>query len=317
MIIYQINNITKTYKHGKVVANKDISFNIEEGEIFGLLGPNGAGKTTLVKQMVGLLKPDSGNIKFYDIEVSKDPQLLTYFIGHMTQRIGALGDLYAYEALEITGKLKGMTKKAAKKQAQELIDEFNIKDFKKRPLNKLSGGQNRLVNFCAAIIGNPRILILDEPTSDLDPVYRKQVWDKLLDLNRKEGLTIILVTHNIFEAEKVLERVGLINHGIIKAIGTIGELKSRISSRVRVEIKLNPTENELSSDIVTSSQFSLINRGERQWAIYVSEERINEVVSFVTKNIGMHRLNDFRIMTSNLEDVYLQLSGGDHLNETA
>ena len=114
MVIYQINNITKTYKHGKVVANKDISFTIEEGEIFGLLGPNGAGKTTLIKQMVGLLKPDQGSIQFYDLEISKNPEALTYFIGHMTQKIGALGDLYAYEALEITGKLKGLTKQAAK-----------------------------------------------------------------------------------------------------------------------------------------------------------------------------------------------------------
>ncbi|MCK4258561.1 MAG: ABC transporter ATP-binding protein [Halanaerobiales bacterium] len=192
MAVFEIRNLNKTYKNGAIIANKDINLTIKEGEIFGLLGPNGAGKTTLLKQMVGLLKPDTGTVKFYDQEVSKNPDIITHFVGHMTQRIGALGDLRVQEALEVTGKLKGMTKKTARQQAKDLIEEFDIK-YSKRPLNKLSGGQNRLVSLCTALIGNPRVLILDEPTNDLDPVYRRQVWDKILNLNKTVGLTIILV----------------------------------------------------------------------------------------------------------------------------
>jgi ABC-type multidrug transport system ATPase subunit len=317
MSVFDIKNLTKTYNNGKVIANNNLNLTIEEGEVFGLLGPNGSGKTTLVKQMVGLLKPDNGSIKFYDKELTTSPEYITYFLGYMTQRIGALSDLYAREALEITGKLKGLSAVMAREQAKVLMREFNMDSYGSRPLNKLSGGQNRLVNFCASLMGSPKILILDEPTNDLDPQYRKFVWDKLLELNRKDGLTIILVTHNVIEAEKILERVALINHGVISAMGSVGYLKSKVSKQVKIELKFKPEFEDVKDQIMNEIAYPVVSQGERQWTIYVEEDKTQDIVKYIFENVGVAKLNDFRILTPTLEDVYLQLSGGGESDEVA
>lgn len=151
--------------------------------------------------------------------------------------------------------------------------------------------------------------MLDESTNYLDPVHRKQVWDKLLELNRTQGLIIILVTHNVIEAEKVLQKVGLINHGEVRAIDTVGELKKRISRKVKLEMKLNSTAEGLDFILLQSQKFQIVPQGENQWTIYIEENDLEDAVHFVIENIGLKKLNDFRILTPTLEDVYIQLSG--------
>ncbi|WP_350342989.1 ABC transporter ATP-binding protein [Proteinivorax tanatarense] len=308
MHIYSINDVCKSFNNGKVEANKNITFSIKRGEIIGFLGPNGAGKSTLVKQMVGLLKPDEGDIHFYDQKINSNPEVLTYFLGYMPQRIGALGDLTASEAIRVTCKLKGLTNEATKVEVKTLMDEFDLNRIDKRPLNKLSGGENRLVAFCIALIANPEILILDEPTDGLDPEVRKIVWNKIMTLNREKNTTIVLVTHNVVEAERVLQRVGLINNGSIRAIGTVGELKDKISNQIKLDLKFNAMEKtNLINLFKDSSIYKVVPLDESHFIIYCDKEYIQSAIKILIENIGLEKFNDFNISTPNLEDVYIQL----------
>lgn len=322
--VYRIRNLTKIYKTdrmGKVIANDDLSFDIARGEIFGLLGPNGAGKTTLVRQMMGLIKPTSGTIQLSGIPLSgRGIEIIPWHVSYTPQKLGAVADLTAYEGLSVTGRLRGMDPRDAAKQAEELIDEFGLGYLGKRPIGKMSGGEERLVALSMALMAFRPVMILDEPTNDLDPSYRKQVWEKLQALNRMHETTIILVTHNVVEAEKVLERVGIINEGKIRVIGTVGSLKSQIDRRIRINVRLK-------HDLFGSgepdklgflSQFDGLETrfvSARELLILVPQMKIQGVTDKIIADLDMNSLDDLRIVTPTLEDVYLELGGGVRLDD--
>ncbi len=315
MNAFTVKDLCKTYKKGNVIANNNINLDIKQGEIFGLLGPNGAGKTTLIKQMIGLLKPDKGDIKFFDIDVINNPATITYFIGYMPQRIGALADLSPYETLEVIGKLKGLSTTNSRKQCKSLIEEFKIDTFANRPLKSLSGGQNRLVSFCASLMGTPQVLVLDEPTDEIDPVNRKKIWDKLFMLNKERQITIILVTHNVIEAEKVLQRVALIDDGVIKIVDEVGKLRKKVSGQIKIEIELND-EEKIADNIFNDSKFNVVFIGNSRCWIYLNDK--NELpiaVNYIVDKVGFELINDFRLLTPTLEDVYIYMNK-EETNET-
>ncbi|MDQ7794552.1 MAG: ABC transporter ATP-binding protein [bacterium] len=310
MHAYRVRGLVRRYRSG-VVANDGLDFDIEQGEIFGLLGPNGAGKTTLVKQLIGLLAPTSGSIQLFGHDVVATREVVTRYVSYIPQRAGALADLTAGEALALTGRLRGMARREAALQAGELAEEFGLTAFGRRPLGKLSGGEQRLVAFYLALMNRPPILVMDEPTNDLDPSHRRQVWEKLRQLNREQATTVILVTHNVVEAEKVLERVGIINRGRITALGTVGELKARVDRRVRLELRLNAEEAEARLAEFTCAEVRPLGRG--HWLLLVERNSARDAIDRVMGDLGLASLDDFRILTPTLEDVYLQLGGGERL----
>jgi ABC-type multidrug transport system ATPase subunit len=150
-------------------------------------------------------------------------------------------------------------------------------------------------------------LVLDEPTNELDPANRRMVWDLLLELNRQDGRTIILVTHNVLEAERVIERVGIINHGRIMALGTVGDLKARVDRRVHLELVL--AHGYESSGAIIATLGEALQLKDRHWVVLAARESIQQTVQRVVHEIGLDQLEDFRILTPSLEDVYLQLGG--------
>lgn len=315
--VYQVEGLTKKYAKAGVVANDNLSFAISEGDIFGLLGPNGAGKTTLLKQLLGLLKPTAGTIKLYGMEVTDDPELPSRYVSMMSQRPTALADLTVREALSVTAHLRGQSKGDAKRDASRLIEELELTSISNRVLGKLSGGQQRLVSFGLSMTGYRPVLVLDEPTNDLDPVHRKLLWDKLLWLNREQGTTIILVTHNVIEAERVLHRVGIINKGKIMAIGRVGDLKAQVDDRLRVEIRLK-TGRDAATELVgqrLQQMFDgdLLNPAPGYYVCMASSLGAEQAMRLVLHDIGFERLEDFRVVQPTLEDVYLKLGGGEEL----
>jgi ABC-type multidrug transport system ATPase subunit len=236
--VYVVRDLVKTYKAGKVRANDGLTFEIAAGEVFGLLGPNGAGKTTLVGQLTGILRPDSGTLLLYGHDIMRDSRFATEAVAVLSQTPLPLHDLTVEEAIRVTGHLRGLSRADARAGARRLIERFNLGEQSAKRLGKLSGGQLRLASFATAMIGNRPVLVLDEPTNELDPANRRIIWDYLLGLKREQGRTIILVTHNVLEAERVIERVGIINHGRIMALGTTGELKARVDQRIHLELTL-------------------------------------------------------------------------------
>jgi len=316
MLAYRVRDLTKVYKDGQVVANDRLSFDIEAGEIFGLLGPNGAGKTTLVRQMMGLVKPSSGLIELFGIPLAGgNIDMIPWYVSYTPQRLGAVADLTAYEGLCVTGRLRGMDREDAAKQAAGLVDEFRLGYLGKRPIGKMSGGEQRLVAMGMALMASRPVMILDEPTNDLDPSYRKQVWEKLKEINHARKTTIILVTHNVVEAEKVLQRVGIINQGKIQALGTVGSLKARIDQRVRVDVRLK-SGSEGYADLAFLRDLGDVEArflSDREVLLLVPRPQVQQVTDKVISAVDMSYLDDLRIITPTLEDVYLQLGGGERL----
>ncbi len=309
-VVYHIENLTKIYKKSSKKANDDLTLAIHEGEIFGLLGPNGAGKSTLVNQIAGLVSPTSGTIRLYGMDVVKRPEVIPDYVALQTQNTTAADDLYPEEALLFTAQLRGVYAGAARKQTTALMDELELGPMRKKRLRHLSGGQRQLVNLAIAMIGNRPVQIYDEPTNHLDPAVRRQVWDKILDLNR-EGTTIILVTHNVLEAERVIGRLGIINNGHLLALGTPGDLKARVDQRVRLELLLKSEANGHTAFLESLGEARALTQ--QHWTILCHRDELHGTIDKILETIGLNSLDDFRILTPSLEDVYLQLGGGTKL----
>ena len=313
---YRVEGLTKIYPRGQVLANDDLSLTIEQGEIFGLLGPNGAGKTTLVRQLMGLVAPTRGSIDLLGHPVIGNTEIIPLVVAYLTQRPLALADLTVEEALKITGHLRGLDRPGAKKEAHELIEDFGLKDIARRVIGRLSGGQQRLTGFCLALIDRRPILILDEPTNDLDPVYRKKLWDRVIQVNREWGTSVILVTHNVLEAERVLQRVGIINKGRIVAMGTVSELKSRIDTKARVLLtfKDHVDAQQQAQIIKQVDRAAMVSLGHGRYVVLSEERTMQDDIQCIMQCIGMDALEDLRIQAPTLEDVYLQLGGGEQFD---
>lgn len=315
MYAYEVCGLTKVYK-GNIVANNNLNFSIRCGEIFGLLGPNGAGKTTLVRQLAGLLRPSSGQISLFgEVLTGNAIHRIPWYVSYIPQRLGAVADLTAHEALCVTGTMRGMDRQEAFHQAADLIDGFRLGYLGKRRIGQMSGGEQRLIALCMGLMANRPIMILDEPTNDLDPSYRKQVWDKLKEINQTHNTTIILVTHNVLEAEKVLQRVGIMSGGEIQAIGTVGALKSRIDQRVRIEVRLQAeTDRHLHPALLEPPQgIEAKWLSGREVILLAPCDSIQQVVDWVMSALGITYLEDVKIVTPTLEDVYLRLGGVEKL----
>jgi len=197
-VAYQVIDVTKVYRQGKVRATDHINLEIRWGEIFGLLGPNGAGKTTLVKQLVGLLRPTEGTIRLAGRDILVNPGIVPHYVAYQSQSRLVLEDLVPEEAIYFAGRLRGLSSSTARRQTEALLEQLDLSRSRRKPVRQLSGGQQQLVQLGVTLVAERPILVLDEPTAGLDPDHRKMIWDVLLDLNRQHRTTILLVTHNVF-----------------------------------------------------------------------------------------------------------------------
>jgi ABC-2 type transport system ATP-binding protein len=307
-LVYRIEHLTKVYRGSAKKANNQLTLSIQEGEIFGLLGPNGAGKSTLVNQIAGITRPTSGSIQLFGIDVVKNPEVIPEYVALQAQHMSALADLYPQEALLYTAQLRHIPEAVARKQTQALMEELDLEPLRKKLIQHLSGGQQKLVSLALAFIGDRPVQIFDEPTNELDPVVRRRVWDKLLSLHR-QGKTLIIVTHNVLEAERVIERVGIINHGQLLALGSVGDLKARVDQRIRLEILLKAEGSGTSRHHILKSLGETRALTEQHWVILCPRARTQNTINQIFEYIGIENMDDFRILTPSLEDVYLQLGG--------
>jgi ABC-2 type transport system ATP-binding protein len=217
--IVSIQNVTKVF--GKQTVLQEINLEIHKGEIFGLLGPSGAGKTTLVKQLIGLDLPTNGEV---DLFGKRMPSLdLIQGVGYMSQSDALYTELSAKENLEFFATLYGLKGKERKKRIDEVMEIVQLTEHLNKLVSQYSGGMKRRLSLAAALLHEPDLLILDEPTVGIDPVLRQSIWDSFYELKNK-GKTLIVTTHVMDEAEKC-DRLGLIRDGHLIAVGTPSELK--------------------------------------------------------------------------------------------
>ncbi|AAK41395.1 MULTISPECIES: ABC transporter ATP-binding protein [Saccharolobus] len=223
MYVIEVNNVWKAY--GKIIANEDITMRVKEGEIVALLGPNGAGKTTLVKQIYGELTPTKGEIRV----LGKKPtdRHVKKFLGVIPQECEPYGDLTVWDNIYYMGRLKGASKDEIKKRGEELLERLDLRSKRNTLARDLSGGLKRRTLIAMALINNPKLLILDEPTTGLDPEARREVWEILLNM-RKEGQSMLLTTHYLDEAERLADKIYFLSRKIIVE-GTPTQIKEKFA----------------------------------------------------------------------------------------
>ncbi|BCJ54596.1 hypothetical protein Asp14428_60710 [Actinoplanes sp. NBRC 14428] len=217
-----IDSLTKVYRRG-VRANDDISLDVDAGRVTGLLGHNGAGKTTLLHQVVGLVRPTSGRIRLLGRDPVADPAYARSACSFQPQSQAPLTGVTPRQAIEIVGRIRGGRRGAVRKRTAGLLAGLGIEEWADAPAERLSGGVRRLTAFCMAIVEPGRLVMLDEPTNDVDPVRRRLLWAQIRSL-AAAGHAVVLVTHNIAEAERTIDRVVVLDHGRVVAAGSPADL---------------------------------------------------------------------------------------------
>ncbi|MFD0274521.1 ABC transporter ATP-binding protein [Kitasatospora sp. NPDC127111] len=308
-----VRDLVKTYRTGRggpiapIRANDGISLTVRQGEIFGLLGPNGAGKSTLVRQLTGLLRPDSGSVEILGHDVVRHPERAARLLGYLGQESTALDELTVALAAETTGRLRGLSRAQARAAADEVLTELALEPLAHRPLAKLSGGQRRLACFAATLVGDRPLLVLDEPTTGMDPIARRAVWTAVERRRAERRTTVLLVTHNVIEAETVLDRVAVVDEGRVIACDTPGGLKALVDGDVRLDLVWRdeaPLAVPAVADLAARAE-----RTGRRWTVRTTPEQARELVAAVTTGPAFAALDDFTLATPSLEDAYLKLGG--------
>jgi len=295
--------------YGDVLANDDITLDIGRGEVFGLLGPNGAGKSTFVRQLMGLVRPDAGEIRLFGADVVRRPELAPRLAAYLAQDEIAIVELTPLRAIELTGRLRGMHRAPARRAAADLVGELGLDDCAGRPMVRLSGGQRRLAAVATALVGDRGVLVLDEPTTGLDPTARRAVWSAL-ERRRSVGATVVLVTHNVLEAETVLDRVAVFDRGRVIACDTPGRLKAAVSDDVRLDLVWRsdpPLDDPTVAHLAEVSEIT-----GRRWSARLPTAQAREALGRLTTGAALAALDDFTLATPTLEDVYLALGGRSH-----
>ena len=300
-IVYEIRGITKIYPGTAQPANVGVSLEIHEGEIFGLLGDNGAGKTTVVRQMVGVLVPTSGSIRLLGRDVRRDPIHVATYVGYMPQEARALNNATVGGALFCTARLRGLSRRDAARERDRLLAQWEIGALRDVPSSRLSGGERRLLRLAVAMVGAPPMLILDEPTNDLAPQRRRLVWETLSEMNRAWGTTVLFITHDAIEAERVIRRVGIMREGRLVAVGAPAALKQEVDRKVRLELFFRPTAPPRLPEALDVHELQ-----PGRWITWVDRSEASALLD----RLDLEQLEDFRLYSATLEDLYVHYTTG-------
>ena len=229
----EVVEIVKTF--GNFTAVDGVSFAVQEGEIFGLLGPNGAGKSTLIRMMTTLIDITKGTAIIEGADVRKDPDTARSSIGVIPQAMTSDGDLTVWENLSIYSKLYGIPAADREKSINELLELVDLTQWRDAPARNLSGGMRRRLEIARGLVHRPRIFFLDEPTTGLDPVSRVAVWEMITSIKQKRNLTVLITTHYMDEADRLCDRIAIVDHGKLVALDTPRNLKNSIPGSSVIE----------------------------------------------------------------------------------
>lgn len=278
-----VRHLIKQYADGKR-ANRGIDLDVRRGEVISVLGPNGAGKTTFLRQLTTELRPTSGTIKIFDVDAVAQPYRAKRLMGITPQESGVFETLTVREHLELFAQLKGLTASEARQQTRELIAELGLVAEEKKRVGKLSGGQRRRILIGLALLGKPPLLVLDEPTTGLDPASRQGVW-RSVRLAVGGGATVILSTHYLEEAEALSDRIAIISEGRLIALGSIEELLGRLEKSYRLSYR-DPLDRFAGQVVHLFATFAAAQ-----------------------SHVERERLSEYSISRVSLEDVYFMLTG--------
>ena len=279
----RIRGLVKRYNDG-TEANRCIDLDVRHGELISILGPNGAGKTTLLRQITTELLPTAGSIEVFNIDAVKTPQSAKLLMGITPQEAGVFDSLTVREHFELFARFKNLSKKQADLAAQEVIESLDLVAETKKRVGSLSGGQRRRILIGLALLGRPRLLVLDEPTTGLDPSSRQRVWG-VIRRAVTDGATVILSTHYMEEAERLSDRIAIIAQGRLIAFGAIDDFFAKLDRSYRLSYR-DPLDPFGKSCV-------------RYFASFAEAQAL----------VAHERLSEYSIARASLEDVYFKLTG--------
>jgi linearmycin/streptolysin S transport system ATP-binding protein len=300
-------DLSKKYK--QVYAVNHLNMVINKGEIVGLLGPNGAGKSTAISMMSSLVEPSSGDVRFLNKSILKNPAPLRKIIGVVPQEIALYMDLTAEENLSFFGRIYGLKGTQLNQKIEEVLEVIGLMDRKKKIVKTFSGGMKRRLNIGVALLHNPEIIIMDEPTVGIDPQSRNYILETVKKLNKEKQMTVLYTSHYMEEVEFLCNRIYIMDHGNLIASGTKDEIKRILSSEKTILIKADRWNDRFIQGL---KQNPLVNR------VVVTDK---EITIIVAKEVNLFsslthlaeeseiELNSAEIKTPTLEDVFLHLTG--------
>ncbi len=301
---FHAEEVTKSYDKGKTRANDGITITVEPGEVYGLLGPNGAGKSTLVKQVIGLLKPTSGSITLGPVDLVADPDAARQLCSYLPQAPVPIESFKLREAVHLGGLIRGGPDDAVRQRGEQLIKDLQLEEWRDTVGAKLSGGVRRLVGFLMVTVWPGRVVILDEPTNDVDPLRRRLLWDQVRRLG-DEGAAVFLVTHNVMEAEKSVDRLAVINEGRLVAEGTPSSLKAGDRGRLRLQLMMVPGEEdpEFPSLVHTHARVG------HNLVTVIDEAAASDGIAWAQQLMARGVAEEYALGATTLEDIYIRLTG--------
>jgi len=306
--ILEVKELVK--KYGDFTAVKGISFDIKEGEIFSLLGPNGAGKTTTISMLSTLFAPTSGEATVGGHSISKEPMAVRNLIGVVPQELALYDDLSARENLVFWGQMYGLSGKILKTRVDEVLEQIGLADKARNRVKTYSGGMKRRVNIGVGLLHKPSLLFMDEPTVGIDPQSRRAILDSVKDLNR-QGMTVLYTTHYMEEAEELSNRVGIIDHGELIALGTQAELTKQVGEMETLILHVgeNDDPEALAAAIRTLKMVRKADVTDHTVTVIVPEAE-EALAPAVTKanELGI-KIHSVDMREPNLEAVFLHMTG--------
>lgn len=308
----EVKNVTK--KYGKVVAVDKISFTINDGEIIGLLGPNGAGKSTTMNMITGYIEPTEGTIVIDGYDISKKPKKAKKEIGYMPEGVPLYTDMTVKEFVTYMAEIKKVDRKTRKEKVEKIIEETGLKDVEKKLTRNLSRGYKQRVSMAGALVGEPKILILDEPTVGLDPKQITEIRNLIKELGKTH--TIILSSHILSEVSQICQKVIIINKGKIIAIDTPENLENKVANKNDIYVTVEDLENrmeEVAKNIKEISKIELVKEHKDKTKKYLIEsEKDVDLRKILFQELAKENITIFEMKKADttLEDAFMKLIEG-------
>jgi ABC-2 type transport system ATP-binding protein len=314
-IAIAVENIVKRY--GDFEAVKGVNFSVSEGEIFGLLGPNGAGKSTLIRMMTTLIPVTSGKAIVAGHNVVDDPDDVRRVIGVIPQALTSDQDLTLEENLIIYAKLYGVPRAQRDKNIEEVLEAVDLVKWRDAQTKTLSGGMRRRLEIARGLVHNPKIFFLDEPTTGLDPVSRIAVWEMLNKLKTTRNLTMLLTTHYMEEADKLCDRIAIVDHGNLVALGTPVELKNSVAGANVVEVRFDRDAEAWEERLKNLEGVTSVQPESAGFyrVLTTSGSRTTMQIVELAQSLG-ETLTSLSVQNTTLDDVFIHYTGRQLRDET-
>jgi ABC-2 type transport system ATP-binding protein len=304
----KVENIVK--KYGDFEAVKGVNFEVAEGEIFGLLGPNGAGKSTLIRMMTTLIPVTSGRALVGGHDVVKEPNAVRNMIGVIPQALTSDQDLTVEENLSIYAKLYSVPRAQREKNIAEVLEAVDLTKWRGAQTKTLSGGMRRRLEIARGLVHDPRIFFLDEPTTGLDPVSRIAVWEMLNNLKKRRNLTMLLTTHYMEEADRLCDRIALVDHGTLVALGTPIELKQSVPGSNVVEVQFNREDDQWKSRLLALRGVTDVQSQSAGFYRILTSNGSQTTTELVELAAGLgEQLTSLSVQNTSLDDVFVHYTG--------